>query len=153
MVNTERMSWGLGDEDLIITPARMITTASVQKQVVEELVISGEGIKDAKLLAQCIPNKERFLPYMEYRKAHRYDQREDMEWSEVAMRVLEQGVSSDTGEVKGIEDTKTFKDLAPFLTDFGALEEKQWDGGNKEPCGICGVLQYWRALEAFRDRK
>ncbi|KAF8430182.1 hypothetical protein EV426DRAFT_580293 [Tirmania nivea] len=153
MINSERMSWGLGDEDLIITPPRMITTTSVKRPVIEELVISGAGMKDAKLLAQCIPNKERFLPYMEYRKAHRYDQREDMEWSEVAMRVLEQGVSSSTGEVKRIEDTQTFKDLAPFLADFGVLEKKQWGGGNGKSNDVCGVWEYWRALEAFRDRK
>lgn len=153
MVNSERMSWGLGDEDLLITPPHMITTASVEKEVIEEMVISGVGVKDAKFLAQCIPSKERFLPYMEYRKAHRYDQREDMEWSEVAMRVLEQGVSSGTDEVKGIEDTQTFKDLAPFLANFAALEEKQWGGGDKKPCNVCGPLEYWRALEGFRDRK
>ncbi|RPB26718.1 hypothetical protein L211DRAFT_835056, partial [Terfezia boudieri ATCC MYA-4762] len=115
MLNTERISWGLGDEDLIITQARMVTTASVEQRVIEELVISGAGMKDAKFLAQCIPSKERFLPYLDYRRAHRHDQREDMEWSEVAMRVLEHGVSSDSIEVKGIEDTRTFKDLAPFL--------------------------------------
>ncbi|KAF8430402.1 hypothetical protein EV426DRAFT_581452, partial [Tirmania nivea] len=153
MINSERMSWGLGDEDLIITPPRMITTTSVKRPVIEELVISRAGMKDAKLLAQCIPNKERFLPYMEYRKAHRYDQREDMEWSEVAIRVLEQGVSFSTGEVKRIENTQTFKDLAPFLADFRVLEEKQWGGENGKSNNVCGVWEYWRALEAFRDRK
>lgn len=147
MINTERISWGLGDEDVVITPARMSTTASVKKQVIEELVISGAGMKGAKLLAQCIPSKERFLSYMEYRKAHRHDKCEDMEWSEVAMKVLEQGISSDTSEVREIEDTRTFKELAPFLADFEALDKKQWDG--KPP----SVLQYWTALNAFRDRK
>ena len=150
MNNTERMSWGLDDEDLIITREHMITTTSLKQNVIEELVISGAGMKNAKLLAQCIPSKERFLPYMEYRKAHRYDKREDMEWSEVATRVLEQGISGSTSEVKGIEDTRTFKDLAPFLADFRVLEEKQW---GEEPCDVCGVWEYWGALEAFRERK
>ncbi|KAI5797520.1 hypothetical protein DFH27DRAFT_562671 [Peziza echinospora] len=136
--NDSRTSWGLNEEDVVVTSPR---TSVNQNHLIEELVLSETSLKNAKLLAQVLPQRELFLPYMQYRSVHRYKPRteEEGEWSELAIRVLENG--DESGGVKQIKDSRTYEDLKAHVATFGGLGIKQDEG------------RYWKALEKFRERK
>ncbi|KAF8462858.1 hypothetical protein BDZ91DRAFT_733536 [Kalaharituber pfeilii] len=142
-----RSLYGLSPTDVVL--------AGRKGNPIEELVFSQSALQHAKILAEVVPAHQEFVSYMDFRKEWRYKTMEawGLEWSEVAVRVLEEGDNGGGEEaearklVKRIPETRVYSGLKGYLVDFEGLgkakvvESEQHAG-----------YEYWKGLGAFRTR-